>query len=75
MITTTTVEHLRVFEMNYSCSPNGVDTFQVCTEPEKGDEIIGSFYTLGEAVTFCYNRGSNFTIYTLEAWEKEYGNG
>jgi hypothetical protein len=67
----TKIEHLKIYEMNYSCSPAGVDAFEVHTE--QGDEVIGSFDTLGEAVSFCYNKGSVFTVYTLEAWEKEYG--
>ena len=74
MSMSTSVEHLRVFEMNYSVSPGGVDAFEVHTDYEKGDEVIGSFDTLGDAVSFCYSKGTNFTIYTLEAWEKEYGN-
>lgn len=64
--------HLKIYEMNYSAHPNGEDAFDVYAET---DGILGrvvqSFDTLNDAVQFCYNSGTIFTIHTLEAWEKE----
>ncbi len=67
------MQTLRVYEMNYGVSPMGVDAYEVYTDAEIGNEIIASLETLMEAVEFCYEYGTNFTIFTLEAWEQEYG--
>jgi hypothetical protein len=60
---------LEILEMNYACSPGGVDTFEVYD----GNDLIFDSTYLEEAVRFCYNFGRNFKVYTLTAYFKEYG--
>jgi hypothetical protein len=62
---------LSIYEMNYSASPNGVDTFEVHEE----GETLESFDTLADAVKYCYDKGDCFTVFTYEWWEKAYGDG
>lgn len=58
---------LFIYEMGYSCSPGGVDQFEV----HKDGEVIASFDALGEAVEYCYAQDEHFTVYTLGAYDKE----
>lgn len=65
---------LNVYEFDGSVQPGAKGNhFEVYRETP--DVIVPLFYaeTLDEAVKFCYASGNNFTIHTLEAWEKEYG--
>jgi hypothetical protein len=58
---------LFIYEMGYSCSPGGVDQFEI----HKDGEVIKSFDTLADAVSYCYIQGEHFTVFTLEAYDRE----
>ena len=64
---------LNVYEFDASVQPGAqANHFEVYDE----DEVINPLFyaeSLDEAVKFCYNSGHNFTIYTVEAYYKEYG--
>lgn len=64
------MQHLRIYEMNYSVSPNGVDEWEVLSED---GETLKSFAELDKAINYAYLLGGNFTVYTLSAWEEENG--
>jgi len=67
-ITNPTIE---ILEVGYSCSPGGVDMFEVYDQEKIFDSsLIGEFKTLTEAVVFCYNLGKDFTVRTLAQWEE-----
>ena len=61
---------LEILEVNYSCSPGGVDTFEVYDKSEIPMSIpIYETESLTEAVQFCYNLGKDFIVRTLAEWE------
>jgi len=60
--------NLEIVEIDYSVSPNGVNSFEVYDRQE--DNYISSLPifesdSLTEAVEFCYNLGQDFTVRTL----------
>jgi hypothetical protein len=63
---------LEILEVNYSCSPGGIDTFEVY---DKGDNAgimdipIYETESLTEAVQYCYNLGKDFIVRTYAEWE------
>jgi hypothetical protein len=63
---------LEILEVNYGCSPGGVDTFEVYDRSEIEPVQIPIFETesLTEAVLFCYNLGKDFIVRTLAEWEE-----
>jgi hypothetical protein len=63
---------LEILEVNYSCSPGGVDTFEVYDKSEIEPVQIPIFETesLTEAVQFCYNLGKDFIVRTFAEWEE-----
>lgn len=63
---------LEILEVNYGCSPGGVDTFEVYDKSEIEPVQIPIFETesLTEAVLFCYNLGKDFVVRTLAEWEE-----
>ncbi len=65
---------LEILEVEYSCSPGGIDTFEVYDKSEVPLSIpIYETQSLTEAVTFCYNLGKDFTVRTLAEWhEREF---
>lgn len=68
MINNPTIE---ILEVGYSCSPGGVDMFEVYDQESIFDSaLLAEFKTLTEAVTFCYNLGKDFTVRTLAEWEQ-----
>ena len=61
---------LEILEMGYSCSPGGVDTFEVYDRTEMPLSVpIYETESLTEAVEFCYNLGMDFTVRTLAEYE------
>jgi hypothetical protein len=64
---------LEILEVNYSCSPGGVDEFEVYSldERDHSSPPIFSATTLAESVQFCYNLGKDFTVRTLAQWEEK----
>lgn len=62
---------LEILEVNYSCSPGGIDTFEVYDKSEIEPVSLPIFETesLTEAVMFCYNLGKDFIVRTYAEWE------
>ena len=61
---------LEILEVNYSCSPGGVDTFEVYDKSDIPLSIpIFETESLTEAVQYCYNLGKDFTVRTYAEWE------
>ena len=61
---------LEILEMEYSCSPGGVDTFEVYYKSDIPMSVpIYETESLTKAVMFCYNLGKDFTVRTLAEWE------
>ncbi len=66
---------LEILEVEYSCSPGGIDTFEVYDKSEIEPVSLPIYETesLTEAVMFCYNLGKDFTVRTLAEWhEREF---
>ena len=61
---------LEILEVNYSCSPGGIDTFEVYDKSEIEPVQLPIFETesLTEAVMFCYNLGKDFIVRTYAEW-------
>ena len=62
---------LEILEVNYSCSPGGIDTFEVYDKSEIEPVSLPIYETesLTEAVMFCYNLGKDFIVRTYAEWE------
>jgi len=57
---------LEILEVEYSCSPGGVDLFEVYDKTDIPLSVpIYETESLTEAVQFCYNLGKDFTVKTL----------
>lgn len=65
------VPSLEILEVNYSCSPGGVDTFEVYDKSEIEPVSLPIYETesLTDAVMFCYNLGKDFIVRTYAEWE------
>jgi hypothetical protein len=64
---------LEILEVNYGCSPGGVDTFEVYDRLDIDPIVNLPIYeteSLTEAVLFCYNLGKDFIVRTLAEWEE-----
>jgi len=63
---------LEILEVNYSCSPGGVDEFEVYSNQPRNNisDLLFSSPKLEEAVKYCYNLGKDFTVRTLAEWEE-----
>jgi hypothetical protein len=62
---------LEILEVNYSCSPGGVDMFEVYDKSDIPLDIpIYETQSLTEAVQFCYNLGKDFIVRTYAEWEE-----
>ena len=62
---------LEILEVNYSCSPGGIDTFEVYDKSEIEPVQLPIYETesLTDAVMFCYNLGKDFIVRTYAEWE------
>ena len=66
------INTLEIFEIDYSVSPGGVNSFEVYDPINYPDSPpIYETEDLTEAVQYCYNLGQNFTVHTLAQWEQE----
>jgi hypothetical protein len=62
---------LEIVEVEYSCSPGGIDLFEVYDKSDIPlDMPIYETENLTEAVLFCYNLGKDFTVRTLAEWNE-----
>jgi len=57
---------LEILEVNYSCSPGGVDMFEIYDRLDDDTMSIPIYETesLTEAVQYCYNLGKDFIVRT-----------
>ena len=61
---------LEILEVGYSCSPGGIDLFEVYDKSDIPLSIpIYETESLTEAVQFCYNLGKDFIVRTVAEWE------
>jgi hypothetical protein len=57
---------LEILEVEYSCSPGGVDLFEVYDKTDIPLSVpIFETESLTDAVLYCYNLGKDFTVKTL----------
>ena len=62
---------LEILEIEYSCSPGGIDMFEVYDKSDIPMSVpIYETENLTEAVLFCYNLGKDFTVRTLAEWNE-----
>jgi hypothetical protein len=62
---------LEILEVEYSCSPGGVDTFEVYEiDHLTMDMPVYETESLTDAVQFCYNLGQDFIVRTVAAWHR-----
>jgi hypothetical protein len=70
------LETLRIYEIDYSVSPGGINMFEVYPDIDSPNDTTGyplyETESLTEAVTWCYNQGCNFIVYTLAQHDKEF---
>jgi hypothetical protein len=63
---------LEILEVNYSCSPGGVDMFEVYDRLDIDPIVNLPIYeteSLTDAVQYCYNLGKDFIVRTYAEWE------
>ena len=57
---------LEILEVEYSCSPGGVDLFEVYDKTDIPLSVpIYDTESLTDAVLYCYNLGKDFVVRTL----------
>ena len=62
---------LEIVEVNYSCSPGGIDMFEVYDKSDIPLSVpIYETESLTDAVLYCYNLGKDFTVKTLAEWNE-----
>ena len=70
------METLRIYEIDYSVSPGGVNSFEVYNDLDNDYDTGGMpLYTTDsfiDACQFCYDNGCNFTVYTLAQYHREF---
>lgn len=63
--------NLSIYEVEYSVSPGGRDTFEVYDGRFPSDPPIYESLDLTSAVKYCYNLGRDFAVYTLSEYHKQ----
>ncbi len=62
---------LEIVEIEYSCSPGGVDSYEVYDKTDIPLSIpIYETESLTDAVQYCYNLGQDFIVRTVAAWHR-----
>ena len=61
---------LEILEIEYSCSPGGIDMFEVYDKTKIMSIPIYETESLTDAVLYCYNLGKDFTVKTLAEWNE-----
>ena len=59
---------LDIYEIDYTASSNGVNSFEVLMN----DELVYETSNFLDAMDFAYNSGYSFNVYTLEAYRREF---
>lgn len=60
--------NLKIYEIDYSVSPGGINQFEVYDE----NELLFSSTYLIDACLYAYGIGRNFEVYTLAEFHKEF---
>ena len=71
------METLRIYEIDYSVSPGGINSFEVYNDLDNDYDFSSPLYetpNLIDACNWAYNQGCNFTVFTLAQNELEYSN-
>lgn len=67
------METFRIYEIDYSVSPGGVNSFEIYADLDNDYETGGMpLYetdSLHDAIQFCYDNGVNFSFYGLAQYE------
>ena len=63
--------NLEIFEIDYSVSPGGVNSFEVMDGRFPDSPPLYETEDLTAAVQYCYNLGRDFTVRTLAEYYKE----
>ena len=69
------LETLRIYEIDYSVSPGGINSFEVYPDLDNDYESGYPLYeteSLADACLFAYNLGCNFKVYTLSQYHKQF---
>jgi hypothetical protein len=68
--------NVEIYEMNYSCSPGGVDCWEAIVRKGYDSICYSDFYSAGEALNYVIDKFPDemleLTVTTLPAYEKEY---
>ena len=69
-------QYVDIYEMNYSCSPGGVDCWEVTIQRYGSSSTVSDFKTAGEALNWVLDKYPaemlELTVSSLPAYEKEY---
>jgi len=69
------METLRIYEIDYSVSPGGINSYEIYNDLDNDYESPYPLYeteSLTDACKWAYNQGCNFTVFTLAQNEKLY---
>jgi len=69
------METLRIYEIDYSVSPGGVNSFEVYNDLDNDYESPYPLYeseSLLDACKWAYDQECNFTVYTLAQYHREF---
>ena len=74
MIPKDELETLRIYEIDYSVSPGGINQFEVYPDLNMHEDGYPLYETnsLADACLFAYNLGCNFKVYTLSQYHKQF---
>ncbi len=68
-------QQVAIYEMNYSCSPGGVDSWEVTINGYGESTTASDFKTAGEALDWVVDRYAGemleLTVISIPAYEKE----
>ena len=70
------LETLRIYEIDYSVSPGGINQFEVYPDLNSPNDTTGyplyETTDLADACLFAYKLGCNFKVYTLSQYHREF---
>ena len=68
------LETLRIYEIDYSVSPGGINSFEVYPDLNMHEDGYPLYETesIADACLFAYNQGCNFKVYTLSQYHKQF---
>ena len=69
-------KQVAIYEMEYSCSPGGVDCWEATIQRYGSSSTVSDFKTAGEALNWVLDKYPaemlELTVSSLPAYEKEY---